>query len=82
MPVTLIITKTLDPESWGSDAELAELDDASIIDLAREDLAELFDGATITVKRIPARPQPPEEWAITAGWPWPGADVYTDTPTE
>lgn len=61
MPVTLIITKTLDPESWGSDEMLANLADASIIEVAIEDLIELFDGAPITVKRIPPRPHLLEE---------------------
>lgn len=61
MPITLIITKTLDPELWGSDESLAELDDASIIEIAREDLMDLFDGATITVDRVQPHPKPSGE---------------------
>lgn len=50
MPVTITITKRLEP-IWGTDEEFSEMTDEQIIELLQEDWSLLLDNAKWEVKR-------------------------------
>lgn len=50
MPITVIITKQLEP-FWATDEDFAEMDDTQIIELAQEDISSLLDNASWEIRR-------------------------------